>query len=48
MVEAVLRGLDDRFKYMFSDELMKIASISDPSIKLIWIEDDDKTTTLTC
>ncbi|KAI9565177.1 hypothetical protein GHT06_008954 [Daphnia sinensis] len=40
IVFAVLGGIDERFSHMMSNNKLKIAAISDPYFKLIWIEED--------
>ncbi|KAK4006816.1 hypothetical protein OUZ56_011974 [Daphnia magna] len=40
LVFAVLEGIDERFSHMMSNNKLKIAAISDPYFKLIWVEED--------
>ncbi|KAI9551079.1 hypothetical protein GHT06_001911 [Daphnia sinensis] len=38
LVDAVLNGIEKRFSHMMQDNKLKIAAMSDPHFKLVWVE----------
>ncbi|KAK4013739.1 hypothetical protein OUZ56_026291 [Daphnia magna] len=41
LVYAVLNGIEKRFSHMMQDNKLKIAAMSDPHFKLVWVEQED-------
>lgn len=44
LVYCLLDGIEKRFRPHFTDNFFNLAALSDPYFKLIWVEEDKKTT----